>query len=299
MKVYAIIAFLSFFCISVHCQSPILFSKTFEAKKKNVVVAVINNHPAYFHVLRYNKAAHDMTIERRSKPNAAIIAFTPLRLDSVNSELFNYENLDYLWYEHNHKLYFVFEKVLNTKRSVYLKIIDTLGKSSGFIELSNMDGEANVGLKFVFSKGAGNNILVVGAMSYPGAVTKKSAVLYDVKNLKVVWIKKLPNENTFSELTEGFATNNQNDLFYMHYKIKSLAVVNNNHIINEYGDISIYKSPASSKEVTQQSLSLNNISSINSATLIPEAENIVVTAHVVEEDLGAKPILYIEKLNEE
>lgn len=297
MKKYAIIAFLSFFCISVYSQSPILFSKTFEAKKKNVAVAVINNHPSYFHVLRYNKAAHDMTIERRSKPNAAIISFTPLRLDSVNSDVFNYEKLDYLWYEENYKLFFVFEKVLNSKRTVYLKIIDTLGKSSGFIELSSMDGEANVGLRFVFSKGADNTVLVVGAMSYPDGITKKAAVLYDVKSLKVIWIKKLPNEKTFSELTEGFATNNRNDLFYLHYKIKSLAVINNNTIINEYGDISIFKSSASSKEVSQESLNLSNMNVVNSATLIPEAENIIVAAHVVEEDLGPKPLLFIQKLN--
>lgn len=302
MKKYAIIALLSFCCIFVYGQSPISFSKTFETKRKNVPVAIINNHSNYFHVLRYNKVIHDFTIERRNKPNANVLAFTPLKLDSVNANWFNYEKLDYLFYEEDHKIFFIFEKVLNTKRTVYLKIIDSLGKSTGFIELSSLEAEPGVGLKFSFTKGQNHTLLLVGEMSYQNGLTKKSAVLFDTKILKPVWIKKLPYENSTSEITEGFATNKSNDLFYIHYKIKSLALFKRGpveeRIINEFGPISIIKSFSGSKAISQKILALERIEAVYSATLIPEKNDIIFCGHVIEEDFGKKTYLHVERLND-
>jgi hypothetical protein len=132
-----IIIFLINYCSFLISQNAI-YSRKFDALKKNLPLAIINNNPNYFYVLRFNKLAHDITIERRAKPSGEIIAFTPLKLDSVNASWFDYEQLDHLFFEHNYKTYFIFEKVLNTKKSLYLKITDTTGKSTGFIELASL-----------------------------------------------------------------------------------------------------------------------------------------------------------------
>ncbi|MGZ4041778.1 MAG: hypothetical protein ACXVO9_01165 [Bacteroidia bacterium] len=323
----AIIALLSCYCIFVYSQPEIHFTKAFEAGKKNIALGIINNHPNYFHVLRYNKAAHDITIERRDKPNGHIIAFTPLKLDSVNSSLFNYENLDYLWYEVDNKLYFVFEKVLNTKRTIYLKIIDTLGKSSGFIELSSLQAENGAAINFMFSKGGNeNSVLVIGSMAYPNGITKKTALLFNTKTLKPEWIKKLPHEVTMAELTDDFMTNEENDLFYVHYKIRAVEVAHEipsiysslnpgmqrklrtagyvnepsiikEEVINGFDKISLIKSFSASKEIIAHDLGLKNIDAVSSATLLPLGEDVIFTAHVVENDFGPKPYLHIERLN--
>lgn len=301
MYKYAIIAFLSCCCIFVSAQANIVFSKTFDSKRKNVPIAIINNHSFYFHVMRYNKAAHDFTIERRSKLSAAILAYTPLRLDSVNVDWFDYEKLDYLFFEFNHKVYFVFEKVMNRKHTIYLKVIDTLGKASGFTELSSMDGEPGVGLKFSFSKVANNNVLIVGEMSYTNGITKKTAVLFELKSMKPVWFKKLPHENSYTEISDGFTTNSFNDLFFIHYNVKSRTVINrddmNTTIINEYGPISVIKSLNDSKEISEHVLGLNKIEAVYAAKLVSTEDGVIFIAQVVENDFGKKPYLHVEKIN--
>lgn len=299
MYKYAIIAFLSCCCIFVSAQANIVFSKTFDSKRKNVPVSIINNHSFYFHVMRYNKAAHDFTIERRSKPNAAVLAYTPLRLDSVNVDWFDYEKLDYLFFEFNHKVYFVFEKVMNRKHTIYLKVIDTLGKAGGFTELSSMEGEPGVGLKFSFSRVANNNILIVGEMSYTNGITKKTAVLFELKSMKPVWFKKLPHENSSTEVSDGFTTNSYNDLFYIHYNVKSRTVINredmNTTIINEYGSVSVIKSLNDSKEISEHILGLNKIEEVYAAKLVSTEDGVIFVAQVVENDFGKKPYLQLKK----
>ena len=73
------------------------------------VITIINNHPNFFYLLRFNKEVHDLTIERRSKPAAEILSFCPLKLDSVNADWFDYGKLDYLFFEHRYHVYFFFE----------------------------------------------------------------------------------------------------------------------------------------------------------------------------------------------
>lgn len=264
---------------------------------------MINNHPGYFHVLRYNKEVHDITLERRSKPNAAMLAFTPLKLDSVNAGWFNYEKLDYLCWEQDHKVYFVFEKVLNTKCTIYLKVIDSLGKSSGFAEVSSLDAEQGVGVELTFSKNEENTLLVVGALSYPSGIVKKTAQLYDINSRHQIWTKRLPHENFYKEKTDGYIVNPARDLFYIHYDIRSVAFIKRGAkeqmIINEFGDIKLFKSAAQSKELTSYTINLKAIEAVYSATLLPVTGGIVFTGHLVEEDFGKKPFLYVEKINDD
>jgi hypothetical protein len=183
MRNFAIIAFVSMY--SIFFSQSLTFSEVFQTHKKNIPLAILNNHPRFFHVLRYNKIAHDLTIERRSKPSAAIVAFTALKMDSVNADGFNYENLNYLWYEYKNRQFFVFEKFVNLKRTVYLKIIDTACHSSGFIELAALEKDGNIkDFGFTFVRQGENELLIVGTLQYHNGVTMRSAVLYDAENLK-------------------------------------------------------------------------------------------------------------------
>jgi hypothetical protein len=295
-----IIALLSFCCFFCFSQT-LSFTKTFKTKRKNVVVGIINNHSSYFHVLRYNKTVHDITLERRGKPGGEMLSFTPLKLDSVNAGWFNYEKLDYLFWEEDHRVVFVFEKTLNTKSTIYMKVIDSLGRSSGFIEVSTTEVEPGVSTDHIFSKGENNTLLVIASATYPNGVTKKTALLYDVKNRLAIWTKKLPHENSYKERTEGFTVNAGHDLFYIHYDFRSASLIKigltERLIINEFSEIKIIRSASSSKEINSRPLNLKGIEAVYSATLIPNKEDIIFSGHLVEEDLGKKPFLYVEKMN--
>src|SRR5690606_23576421 len=124
----AVQAFLLLFIFSGLGSQPEL-SKSFPTPRKSIPLQIHCDSGNHFYMLRYNKMAHDITIERRRKSDASIVAFTPLKLDSVNANWFNYEHLDYIFFEKNGSFYFVFERVLNSQSKIYMKKIDTLGKS--------------------------------------------------------------------------------------------------------------------------------------------------------------------------
>src|SRR4051812_4590413 len=119
MKRNAIILFLMSYCVFLFPQN-LVFSERFETTKKNSAIELINANPHYFYLLRYNKEAHDFTLERRSKPSAKVLNFTRLKLDSVNASWFDYSKLDYILFEQEQKLYFIFEKELNSKKEIFL-----------------------------------------------------------------------------------------------------------------------------------------------------------------------------------
>ena len=215
MKQGALIIFLVNYCAFLFSQD-LQMSRNFLFIKKNLPVEIINNHPSYFYVIRQNKVVHDMTIERRAKPSAEIIAFTPLKLDSVNATWFDYENLDYMAFEDNYKLYFVFEKVLNTKRMVYLKIIDTTGKSSGFIELASLESD-NMTAEFFFHcmKTINNDILLTATKINLYGIRRKVHVLFSTQKKQIIWTKRLPLENEATVRTLNYTCNKYNDLCYL------------------------------------------------------------------------------------
>jgi hypothetical protein len=195
------------------------YSRNFEARKKNIPLEIINNHNSYFHVLRLNNAVHDLTIERRAKPSAEIIAFTPLKLDSVNASWFNYEDLDYLFFEHDYKTYFLFERALNSKKTIYLKIIDTSGRSSGFIELASLERDKGaLDIEFSYKRSGKNSILIVASNYGLNGITRKVAFLFDLTLRRVLWTKKLPLEVSSTDFTSSFECNAQHDLFYLQTK---------------------------------------------------------------------------------
>ena len=264
----------------------LLFSRNFQAIKKNLAVAILNA-PDRFYVLRYNKDVHDLTIERRAKPSAEITGFTPLRMDSVNASWFNYEKLDYLFFEQHKKIYFVFEKVVNTKKTVYLKIIDTLCKSSGFIELAELSLDKGIqDFGFTFKITAGNNILLVASQTLLNGTVKKTVYLYDLEKRRMAMVRKLPLENEVSGYSKAFEFNAAGDLFYVldkmrfvSFKRKYVQQAQVNVPVFFHDSLTLVSWPAQAQTIGKAPL-LTNASLLNNISLFPGSGGVLVTAQV-------------------
>jgi hypothetical protein len=222
MKYCAILLFLLGYCAFSFSQTP-TYSQRFETSRKNLPLEILNNHQHFFHLLRYNKAAHDLFIERRAKPGGEMLVFTPLKMDEVNASWFDYQNLDYLFFEHKKHLYFVFEKVLNNRISLFMKVIDTAGRASGFIELAVNERETSTkdfGLEFKTT--ADNNLLIVTSQVYQSHTSKK-VMLYDIEKRQFIWTRKLAPETAASGYSSSYETNSQHDLYYARVKSKVVS----------------------------------------------------------------------------
>jgi hypothetical protein len=280
------------------------FSRNFEAIKKNVPVMIINSEDC-FYVLRYSKAVHDFTIERRAKPSAEIIGFTPLKMDSVNASWFNYENLDYLLFEHHKKLYFVFEKVTNTRRTIYLKIIDTLSKSSGFIELANLEKEKSWrDFSFTVKLTAGKNILIVASQTYFNGSIKKTAFLYNPEKRSMGPAMKLPLENPHTGYSSAFECNSKGDLFYVLSKLRLVSLkrkyIGQSQVevpVFFYDTISLVSYLNRAPQLLKKVSVLANISQLNSIRIRPGHDSVMVSAHVAMQpnDSSAAKVYFVSQ----
>jgi hypothetical protein len=287
----AIIIFLVNYCAFLFSQN-LRFSRKFDSPKKNIAVEILNNHPSYFYVLRQNKAVHDITIERRAKPSAEIVAFTPLKLDSVNASWFDYENLDYLVFENNYKVYFFFEKVLNLKKTLYLKIIDTTGRSTGFIELASLEKDNTItGLNFSFKRTANNNILIVASKAMVNGITRKAAILFSTQERKIVWTKRLPLENEVTVLSDNFECNDKNDLFYLQTRYTLLGYS------TYYGSVGPYTIPTLTMDSllfiewknlsdapVSKRLNIGELYDIKSSFIVPEDPGTLISIEGIKSD---------------
>lgn len=265
----------------------ITFSRIFETRKKNVTLAIINKHASCFHVLRYNKDVHDITIERRSKPSAEILTFTPLKLDSVNASWFDYENLDYLFFEDKGKVFFLFEKVLNHKREVYLKVVDTLGKSSGFIQLAVLEKDKTVEeIAFEFRVTAENKILIIGSQDYFDGITKRTLLFYDPNTQQKIWTKKLPDESDVTGLSYGYECNTNGDLFYFQfraiirsYKRKYMHHQQEQVPVFSYNLMTMVSILNDSSRINKRSLAIHDVSNLYNASIYPTTTSVGVLLH--------------------
>lgn len=222
MKCGAILLFLLGYCAFSFSQNP-TYSQRFETSRKNLPLEFLNNHQHFFYLLRYNKEAHDLFIERRAKPGGEMLVFTPLKMDEVNASWFDYQNLDYLFFEHHKSLYFVFEKVLNNRISLFMKVIDTSGRSSAFIELAVNERETSTkdfGLEFKTT--ADNNLLIVTSQVYQSHTSKK-VMLYDIEKRQFIWTRKLAPETAASGYSSSYETNSRHDLYYTRVKSKIVS----------------------------------------------------------------------------
>ncbi len=218
MPVKAALVFALLFWTCLQAQE-LKYSRVFPTISKNTPLLIHNTEGGSYYVLRYNKKAHDLTLERRIKPSSEIISFTPLKLDSVNSDLYNYASMNYLLYEHKGSMYFVFEKSLNNNKTLYFKHIDSLGKSGGFTAICSLSRESNM-LEFDL-KVVGvyeGKLLVLASQEFVNQTTKKTISLYDPETKKLLWVKVLPIENGATGYSKAYCLNAQHDLFYVMIK---------------------------------------------------------------------------------
>ncbi len=201
-------------CLSAQLQSQLNISKMYPAPRKSVPLEILNNSAHHFYILRYNKMAHDITIERRRKSDAGIAAFTPLKLDSVNASWFNYEYLDYLFFEKDRRLFFVFERVLNKESRIFMKEIDTLGRSSGFIELASLragKNESRLSMQFELTEA---KMLQVTRTRAFGAIVHRDISVIDPGTRAVVFESRLPVENPSTGYSDKVLTDSHYNIYY-------------------------------------------------------------------------------------
>jgi hypothetical protein len=291
MKRTAIILFLMSYCVFLFPQN-LIFSERFETTKKNSAIELVNASPHYFYLLRYNKEAHDFTLERRSKPSAKVLNFTRLKLDSVNAAWFDYSKLDYILFEQEQKLYFIFEKELNSKKEIFLKIIDTMGKSTGFIPVASLEkGVASENIRFVFNLVNKNKLLIVSEQYSFNNVVRKTAMLYDPIKRSMCWSKKLPPESESTGYSMAFECNANGDLFYAQVRSRIISqrrkFVSHIQVLEPvffYDFVFLYRIANDSLKGTKIKLPIENFSSLYSLSLYADETSVTSTFHFAMRD---------------
>ena len=144
----------------------------------------------------YRQLAHDLVVEKRGKPASELISFFPLKLDRVNAGWFDYENLDHVFFEKAGRLFFVFEKVLNNRKTIYYKELGLSEAEGGFREITSLERDADLlDFRFHFSLSFDQQILIIAEKRFQDHSVKKTAMLYDCAERKKIWQKPLLPEN--------------------------------------------------------------------------------------------------------
>lgn len=295
----AIIILLFNYCASLFSQD-LVFTREFPALRKTVPLQIINNSTDYFFVLRYNKEGHDLTIEKRSKPDGEINWFIPLKLDSVNVSWFDYEKLDYLLCESQGKLFFFFEKYLNPKKAIYVKAIDANGKTNGFKELAFLEKDKTVNdYRFLLKQTDNDRVLIVGEQYYYSGTAKKVAMLYDLKTNTHSWIKKLPLENAYTGFSRTFECNARGDLFYVlakggivDYKRKFVNHVQLEVPVFSYDSLSMVSFLNDSKSLNRIQLISPDSFGLKSISLYTDAKGVAVITHCIKQHPAGKDAVF-------
>ncbi len=197
------------------CQEPV-FTREFESLRGNVPMKIINPDGPFFYLLRYNKLIHDLIVEKRSKASGNIVRLTPLKLDSVNANWFDYDNLDYLFFKSGDKLCFAFEKVLNTKRSIFVNTIDSSGRASRLRELVALERtQAIENTRFIFKKTTAERLLIVSQEYLKNTGIRKTALLFDPPSGQTVAAYKLPLENELTGHAVFFECDKSGNLYFL------------------------------------------------------------------------------------
>ena len=309
MKQSAILIVSIFYCAFFMGQD-LRFSRNFQTINKNVPLAIINNGPDYFYVLRYNKLAHDLIVERRRKSNAEMINLSPLKMDSVNARTFNYENLDYLFFAEGTKAFIVFEKVTTGRRSVYLRSCDTNGRVGPFVHLGSIERSANLkDFYFNLKQAGGGKVLIVASRVFHDNSVSRTAYLYNVLNGKFLWEKKLTLENPDNGYAQGFNTDSKNNLFY--FTVNATLVEYRRQYVNHYqrmmpvyhyDSVTLHYSGADNARNHSARLALSDLSLLNSVNLFVRDTVLTATAHFSKMDpaTGEKRSYFLgQRFNEE
>lgn len=262
------------------------FSRPFPIVPKNYPIRIFQSGKGHFFVLRHNRKAHDLTIERRSNETAEINYFVPLRLDSINSKHFNYANLDYLLIQHQNDLYFVFERELNNRKSIFCKHIDSSGKAGPFVEILSLTRQAHwLNFELGFSIENERYLMLESSVYFSNQSCKKSMNCYDLAAQKMIWTKALPIENSDTGSSIAF-TCDSTALYYIQVRseITGYKRKYDNHrqlMVPEFFHDSLYlvKCSLDGEEYRRKPL-LSNIIQIHSFRLNRDKENLRIFAQI-------------------
>jgi len=297
------VIFLVYYCALTFSQN-IVYTRIFDTKRSNVPLMIINNHPNYFYLLRYDKKGHDFDLERRAKQDGKMLAFTPLRLESINANWFNFENLEYQLLELNGKIYFIFEKAENSHHAIYLKTIDTSGTVADFKELASISRDKTMSdSRFIFSLTAQNKLLIIGEQYYNNSTVKKMALLYDPEKNENLWIKKLPLENPYTGYSREFKCSANNDLFYvltksyiLSYKRKNVSRVQLSVPVFSYDSLTIVSFLNGEKMFTKKPLLIKKPFDLKNISLVPFNNSVTAMVHFAkQENPGDDSIFFLIK----
>ena len=295
---------LAFLCASLLTAQNITISKEFPALKTHVPIKIMDEDEQTFCVLRYNKKIHDFTFERREKNTGQITLFISLQLDSVNANWFDYENLTYLAFVHQHCFYFLFEKAINKKKSLFLKSIDSNGNVSSFSELASIEKEGDdKEISLVFSRTENNKLLLVVEHYNQNATAKKMVMLFDLSKCRRDYTIKLPMENQSTGYSGNYVCT-ENKVFYV------MGVLSPNGYRKTYnisGEVPspIYETKILSlnyldletQEMGKTHVCMEDKTEIKSLTLVPNQKGVLLSVmYVANRSSEAKTLAFKNQL---
>lgn len=223
MRALTLVLFLGALQLSGQLQ----LTRYYPTPPKTSPLHLVNCGRDHFFLLRYNKLAHDITLEKRRKSDGSVAGFLALKMDSVNASWFNYLDLDWMIFEKQGKLYFVFGRVLNNQSTVYMKEIDTAScRSSGFIELATLSGTTKADmLDLDFQLLANKNLLLIKTVGYGGNYTKE-LVIIDPADRNQLARYRLPVENGEAGFSDQYTFDNELNLYYVLKKFQGIDRLN-------------------------------------------------------------------------
>ena len=221
-------------------------------------------------------------------------------MDSVNASWFDYQNLGHLFFERDDKVFYLFEKILNSERTVYLKYVDNRGKTGPFVVVQHLSKDKNTSeISFEYSLTDDKKVLIISTKYFWNGTVKKQVSLYDPYTLKMMWLKQLPIENQYTGYSQGFQTNSSGDLFYFLVQTSVVSqkreYVNNQQVMLPvffFNKIEL-RSYLHSNEIYSYNIPVHEVWGLYGASVFPVAENLSVHLHYYSKDAEGNSKVYL------
>ena len=285
-------------CILLPAQT-LNFSRIFSGHQKNSPLHLLNTHESHFFLLRYNRALHDLILEKRAKPSAELLRIYPLKMDSVNAHWFDYEQLDYVLFEAQSQLYFIFEKVLNNERALFMRVLDSTGRLSGFIPVYSQKSNPGATLKFTFSCDSRHRLQIISETNSNHEMLRKTILLYDPAQRQLISRFLLPLENAFSGYSRAHVISAEGDLYYLQtYQ----EITGYERHYTTVGNVSVPKLQTDSltlvrisqaQVLTKQNLLAPSLTQIHFTKIIPAGPQVFFLLHASA--LDSLPFFYLSR----
>ena len=185
---------------------------------------------------------------------------------------------------------------------MYLKIIDSTGRSSGFKQLAIIEKDKTTeDIKFEFKITGQNKILIVAIQDYIVGSRKKVVLLYDPIKQEQTWVKKLTPENLETGYSDGFECNSNNDLYYVMRKKRvsgyKRRYMDHRQVLVPFFShefIALVKSPENSTNLIKTEIAVKYISQMYGLTLCTDDKDLFLALHFSRYDaFGAEKVFFL------